>query len=78
MNDAITSEMMFGIPTDFPRIVDSVADSLCSGFKDYCFSTKQLKDIITICKNPWSWKFNLKTFHNNNFLCICQIRILKN
>lgn len=26
MNDAITSEMMFGIPTDFPRIVDSVAD----------------------------------------------------
>lgn len=51
MNDAITSEMMFGIPTDFPRIVDSVADSLCSGFKDYCFSTKQLKDIITICKN---------------------------
>lgn len=43
------SELMFGIPTDFPRIVDSVSDSLCSGFKDYCFSSKQLKDIITIC-----------------------------
>ena len=55
MNDTIApemnSELMFGIPTDFPRIVDSVSDSLCSGFKDYCFSSKQLKDIISICHN---------------------------
>ena len=59
MNDAITSEMMFGIPSDFPRIVDSVSDSLCSGYKDYCFSTKQLNDIITIChsrKVTFLWK----------------------
>lgn len=49
MRETFTETTMFGIPTDFPRIVDSVSDSLSDGFKDYCFSTKQLKDIIKIC-----------------------------
>lgn len=43
------NDLMFGIPTDFPRIVDSVSDSLRDGYKDYCFSTKQLNDIKAIC-----------------------------
>lgn len=58
------NDVMFGIPTDFPRIVDSVSDSLRDGYKDYCFSTKQLNDIKTICHNR-KVTFLYKASYNN-------------
>lgn len=45
------TEWTFELPSDFPKMVDSVFDSLCHGYKDYCFTTKQLKDIIALCRD---------------------------
>ena len=36
------SSVTFGIPSDFPSLVDSVVYSLKKGYKDYCFTNKQL------------------------------------
>ena len=43
------SSVTFGIPSDFPSLVDSVVGSLKKGYKDYCFTNKQLKEIIEKC-----------------------------
>lgn len=43
------ANMTFGIPYDFPSLVDSVVSSLKSGFRDYCFSNRQLKEITEKC-----------------------------
>lgn len=40
----------FGVPEDFPSLVDSVAESLKDGYQDYCFSYKQVKQIISTCR----------------------------
>lgn len=45
----ITSNVTFGIPSDFPSLVDSVVGSLKRGYRDYCFTNKQLKEIIEKC-----------------------------
>lgn len=43
------SSVTFGIPSDFPSLVDSVVGSLKKGYRDYCFTNKQLKEIIEKC-----------------------------
>lgn len=43
------SSVTFGIPSDFPSLVDSVVGSLKKGYRDYCFTSKQLKEIIEKC-----------------------------
>ena len=43
------SNVTFGIPSDFPSLVDSVVGSLKRGYRDYCFTNKQLKEIIEKC-----------------------------
>ena len=45
----IASNVTFGIPSDFPSLVDSVVGSLKRGYRDYCFTNKQLKEIIEKC-----------------------------
>lgn len=39
------SSVTFGIPS----LVDSVVGSLKKGYRDYCFTNKQLKEIIEKC-----------------------------
>ena len=40
------SSVTFGIPSDFPTLVDSVVYSLEEGNVDYCFNLRQLRQII--------------------------------
>ena len=50
MEDIQTTECMtFSWPFDFPSLVDSVVGSLKKGYRDYCFTNKQLKEIIEKC-----------------------------
>lgn len=43
------SSVTFSWPSDFPSLVDSVVGSLKKGYRDYCFTNKQLKEIIEKC-----------------------------
>lgn len=43
------SNVTFSWPSDFPSLVDSVVGSLKKGYRDYCFTNKQLKEIIEKC-----------------------------
>lgn len=50
MEDIQTTECMtFSWPFDFPSLEDSVVGSLKKGYRDYCFTNKQLKEIIEKC-----------------------------
>lgn len=50
-NDVEISNDYFPIsfPSDFPSLEDSVMVSLKNGWRDYCFSNKQLREILKQC-----------------------------
>lgn len=60
------------LPSDFPSLIESVANSLKDGYCDHCFKMSQLKEIADICHDK-----KVSFFYTIAYNKYCEIDYIK-